>query len=223
MNYFAHAFPFLGKEASPWFLAGVAVPDWLNVVGRKIKARSRSAREFLEGDRTREECELAQGVIRHHADDDWFHQTPVFQSLCLELTVEARDLLAPDPGFRPGFLGHILVELLLDENLIRNHPGKLDEYYELLARLDEQRVEAIVSLFSTLPAENLGWFVNRFREVRFLEDYADNEKLLGRLNQVMQRVKLLPLPGHLFDFFDSAREKIASRINELYFDPVQIH
>ena len=38
--------------------------------------------------------------------------------MCLALTVDIRELLAGDSGFRPSFLGHILVEILLDAALI---------------------------------------------------------------------------------------------------------
>ena len=48
MNYFAHALPFLD---SPYFAAGTAVPDWLNVVDRRVRCRSRHARAFCENPR----------------------------------------------------------------------------------------------------------------------------------------------------------------------------
>lgn len=221
MNYFAHAFEFLDRSASPMFLAGLAVPDWLNVVDRKIKARSKSARSLLNsGELSDDESHLAQGVIQHHADDDWFHQGQAFNEICLEFTVELRDLLQPDPGFRPSFLGHILVELLLDDFLIHENPGVIDKYYAVMESVDEWAVEQGVSRIAGKPAVNLNWFIGRFRVIRFLLDYRDNEKLLGRLNQIMQRVKLLPLPHTLFGFFDSARDRVSNRADELYFSPL---
>ena len=219
MNYFAHAFDFLDEDPKPFFLAGLAVPDWMNVVDRKIKTRSAAARKFLEQSPPSDEAYLALGIVQHHADDLWFHESPVFNTLCLEFTVELRDLLAPDPGFRPSFLGHILVELLLDDFLIRRYPQKIDLYYELLDQLDPMKVEDTVSRIAGRPVEKMHWFVERFREIRFLYDYSSDEKLLRRLNQVMQRVKLLPLPDKLLGFFDSARERVSSHAEQIYFEP----
>jgi hypothetical protein len=220
MNYFAHSIPFLTGQCNPYFIAGLAVPDWLNVVNRKTKARSKSALAFLETSHCPAEQALARGVIQHHHDDRWFHQTRSFNELSLEFSAQIRDLLKPDNGFRPGFLGHVLVELLLDDHLIQRFPSKIERYYQTVESIDPRRVESAVSKFSTQPALRLEWFIKRFQEVKFLYDYTDNEKLLGRLNQIMQRVKLLPLPKQLLGFFDTARLTIANRADELFFEPL---
>ena len=40
MNYFAHGRAWIDD---PYMLAGTAVPDWLNVVDRRVRVRSRQA------------------------------------------------------------------------------------------------------------------------------------------------------------------------------------
>lgn len=222
MNYFAHAFRFLDGPPRPAFLAGLAVPDWLNVVDRKAKTRSKSALAFLNAEpRGADEAAIAKGIIQHHQDDHWFHDSPAFVSLSLQFAVELRDLLAPDPGFRPSFLGHILIELLLDDYLIGRDPNRIEAYYKQLATLDTTRVEQTVSRIANRPVTGLHWFIGRFLEVRFLYDYADDEKLLTRLNQVMQRVKLLPLPDRLVGFLKLARTRVAEQADQLYFGPLR--
>ena len=47
MNYFAHGYRFLDN---PYFVAGTAVPDWLNVVNRKARVRSKHALPFIDDD-----------------------------------------------------------------------------------------------------------------------------------------------------------------------------
>ena len=222
MNYFAHAFPFLDDDSlprnvDPYFIAGAAVPDWLNVVDRKVRARSRSAKTFLM-DSDPDCVALAKGIVQHHHDDDWFHQTPIFNELILSFAVEIRDLLAPDDGFRPSFLGHILVELFLDAELIRRSSKKIETYYNELDRLDHLKVEKIVGAIAGKPVTNLGWFIERFIEVKFLFDYSDDQRLMGRLNQIMQRVKLAPLSERLMPFFEPARKRVADNIDGLFFD-----
>ena len=44
MNYFAHGYRFVD---SAYFLAGTAVPDWLSVADRKVRARSKGANQLL--------------------------------------------------------------------------------------------------------------------------------------------------------------------------------
>ena len=44
MNYFAHGYRYIDR---PWFLAGTALPDWLNVVDRRVRVRKDQASRFM--------------------------------------------------------------------------------------------------------------------------------------------------------------------------------
>jgi len=210
MNYFCHGRAFLEQ---PYVVAGTAVPDWLNVVNRRAKARARLAEPFvLHGDAVT--ASVASGVIQHHEDDRWFHQTRAFAELSLEFTMVLRELL-PEPGFRPSFLGHILVELLLDAALIEQEPKQLDAYYAALDSVDADRVSRAVNQMTTRPAGLLGVFVRRFSAERFLYDYLEDRTLLSRLNQVMRRVRLAPLPDALLEFLPDARARVRTRQADL--------
>ena len=215
VNYFAHGRGFIDD---PYFLAGTAVPDWLNVVNRRAKARSRLAEPFTSDGDARVAA-LANGILRHHHDDGWFHQSAAFAELSLEFTVTIRDMLEPDAGFRPSFLGHILVEILLDATLIQAEPQRLDDYYLALAKLDSDFVSRAVNRMVTQPVGMLSVFIQRFSDERFLYDYSDDEKLLFRLNHVMRRVRLPALPPMFQDFFASARTSVERRQHELLAGP----
>ncbi len=204
MNYFAHGRRFLHE---PYFLAGTAVPDWLSVVDRKVRARSKGAKPLLESDDPAEAL-IAAGVIQHHVDDDWFHRTAEFNRLQWDFTRRIRDFLGKDSGLRPSFLGHILIELLLDSALIEDHPDQLDAYYAVLESIDPPLVQQAVERIAHRPADRLAWFIERFIEVRFLADYPDDEKLLYRLNQVMGRVKLPPLPDEFRSLLPELRQEV---------------
>ena len=211
MNYFAHGRNYV---SDPYFLAGTAVPDWLNVVDRKIRARARNA-EPLVNDPDLRCSTIARGIIQHHHDDHWFHRTEAFASLSLQLTCQIRDFLGPDDGLRCHFLGHILVEILLDSVLIENHPTLLEDYYEALRQVDGDAVAKTVTRISGRCSDGLALLLPRFIEERFLWDYPLDDKLLIRLNQVMRRVKLTALPDNFTDLLPDARRAIRQRANEL--------
>ena len=213
MNYFAHGRRFLDR---PYFLAGTAVPDWLNVINRR--SRPRRAKTFVS-DSDPHVASIASGVLQHQLDDRWFHQTPAFMSLNWKFTVEIRDRLPSDNGFRPTFLGHILVELLLDATLIQDNIEQLDRYYDVIEALDPQIVAHAVNRMVTQPAEGLDLFLPRFSEERFLYDYLEDGKLLWRLNQVMRRVKLPPLPDSLIAWFPVARDEVRRHATDLLTQP----
>ena len=211
MNYFAHGYRFL---EDPYFLAGTAVPDWLGVVDRKVRTHRARALEFTDNADPLV-ARVAQGVVQHHRDDAWFHNTDAFHRLSWQLTSLCCTALPQDEGFRPSFLGHILVELLLDWVLIDIDSARLERYYATLESLDARTVERAISQIAGRPANGLAWFIERFCEVQFLRDYADDEKLVFRLNQVMQRVRLAPLPGSFCSLIRPARAIVREAAEEL--------
>ena len=211
MNYFAHGRRFL---EDPCFLAGTSIPDWMNVVDRKARLRSKQAAPFVN-DEDSQLAAVAAGVVQHHHDDDWFHQTRAFVELNLQLLTEIRQCLVADTTMRPRFLAHILVELLLDAALIEEDPPLLDRYYEVMDSMDGQLVQAAFNRMSSRPVSELGKFIGLFSAERFLYDYTDDGKLLRRLNQVMRRVKLPLLPDETCDLLKTVRPLVRNRKEDL--------
>lgn len=211
MNYFAHGFRFVDD---PYFLAGTAVPDWLSAIDRKVRVRPNEARQFFDhGDAVL--ARVARGVSKHHEDDAWFHVTPAFGELNWRYTQQLQRLLPADDGMRPGFLGHIIIELLLDSVLIDEHPGVIDVYYRAMAEAEAWVVEEAVNRMSQSRTERLSIFIPAFTRERFLCDYSDDARLLRRLNQVMRRVGLEPLPETLLEWLPDVRREVADRRREL--------
>ncbi len=215
MNYFAHGRRFVD---SPYFLAGTAVPDWLNIADRRVRVRGKHATPFAD-DADSRIAGLARGILQHHRDDAWFHGTWAFVEMSLEMTVLLRDALPEDRGFRPSFLGHILVELLLDSVLIAQQPRTLDAYYETLETVDPAVVQAAVNQMAPRPTQGLQELIPRFLAARFLPDYAEDGKLWFRLNQVMSRVGLPALPASFCDVLPQARRRVRDRWRELAASP----
>ncbi len=211
MNYFAHGRRFLDD---PCFLAGTSIPDWMNVVDRKARLRSKQAALFVS-DEDPQLASVAAGVVQHHHDDDWFHRTRAFVELNLQLLTEIRQCLEADTTMRPRFLAHILVELLLDAALIEDDPPLLDRYYAVMDSVDGQMVQDAFNRMSPRPVSELATFIGLFSAERFLYDYTDDGKLLRRLNQVMRRVQLPLLPGQTCDLLKTVRPLVRERKEDL--------
>lgn len=191
MNYFAHGMDFLSE---PYFLAGTAVPDWLNVAHRKVRLRREQLLPWTDGSGSPADL-FAAGILKHLEDDEWFHKTPGFERATGKMTRLFREHLKSFPGNpRSAFLGHITTELLLDAVLIGQNPGRLEDYYRALARIEPAWIAETVSLFAGQPVPWLSRVCKTFVESRFLFDYLEARSLLFRLNQVAARIKLRPLP-----------------------------
>jgi hypothetical protein len=211
MNYLAHGYRFTDR---PYLMAGTAIPDWLSVVDRRVRARSKGALPLVD-DADARVAEIARGIVQHHADDAWFHQTPAFAALSWQFTAQIRDVLGRDDGLRPSFLGHILVELLLDAAIAEEQPGIVAAYYAALETVDAQLVQDVVNRVAAVSTPDLPKFIDLFRRHRFLFDYAADDKLLFRLNQVMQRVRLAALPSELLHILPAMRASVRQRRREL--------
>lgn len=189
MNYLAHGIRFLHD---PWFLAGTASPDWLSVADRQVRLRPRQLIPFMQHEDPRI-ASFACGVMQHFEDDDTFHQNPVFYDVSSKLTQIFKEQIGTDDGYRPSFLGHIVTELLLDRWLMENYPDALADYYQQMHAVDAHEIQGMINMMVRVPTTRVAQFIELFREIRFLNDYRDYSRMLGRLNQVMRRVKLSPL------------------------------
>ena len=211
MNYFAHGWRFTDD---PYFLAGTAVPDWLCAADRGVRVRSKQAMIRIE-DSDSATAAIARGICQHHADDRWFHDSRAFVELSLDFSARIRQALPGEEGLRSWFLGHILVEILLDAALIEEDPERLKNYYAALDDIEPVVVEATVNRIASRRAKQLTQFIGLFRRERFLWDYAQDEKLCARLNQVMRRVGLPSLLPSFAELLPEMREAVRQRKSEL--------
>jgi hypothetical protein len=217
MNYLAHGRRYLDR---PSFLAGTAIPDWLNVVNRRIKARPKATRPLLE-DSDKDVRELAAGILQHHHDDGWFHRSESFIELTLMATYQWRELLGDEDRLRRRFLGHIVVELLLDAELARRQPALLDDYYLAMQSASPGLVQAVVQRITGQPVDGLARLVEGFCQVRFLYDYLEDGTLLERINQVLKRVGVEELPGTAVEVLARLRPCVAERADQLLSEPAE--
>ncbi len=211
MNYFAHALPFLDD---PYFAVGTAVPDMLTVVDRGLKVRSKHARAFLD-DADSITAAVAGGVYQHLQDDHLFHKTAAFAETSLALTLTFRDALGDKTGLRPRFLGHLMTELLLDAAIIEEDPRQLERYYVVMESVDAGAVQEAVNRMARRPTERLSPMISGVCHQRFLWDYLNDAKLTVRVNQIMRRVGLDPVPASFEQLLGEARRLVPRRKKEL--------
>lgn len=211
MNGFTHALPFLDNA---YFSVGCCLPDWLSICDRKCRVREKHALEFVDHPDPIDSA-IAKGVVQHHRDDAWFHATPTFNRLMLEFAAELRNMYGDEHSMRPRFVGHILVELLLDAYLSSQHPGQMERFYQQVAELDHVRVQTVVNYFATRPTKRLAPEIERFTKVRYWFDYSSDAGVIFRINQVLKRVRLTPLDERAIDWMPTARKRVNGCAAEL--------
>lgn len=215
MNFLTHALPILDQ---PHVVAGTALPDLLRATDRQLRVRRKMALQAQQASDALQQ-QIATGILRHIDDDHWFHTTAAFVEVNLQLAVQLRERLPGDRGFRPMFLGHILIEIFLDAVWIEQRPELAARYYQIFASLPADVIQDQASQIMGRSTAPLAATWQRFGESRFLYDYSDRSSLLVRLNQVMRRVGLRELPESLLPWLAAARELVESRFNEFLTKP----
>ncbi len=198
MNYLAHAWV-LG-EATPGLVLGAALPDLMGSFDRwgvrgaeplagargrspRIKRAPRLAHDAASALERAGAVELARGVRAHHAADVSFHALPAFKEGCAELRAALATLgLERVRGF---FVAHLLLEMLLDAALMEEDPGLAPRFYEAMERAPVARAAELCAK----DAAGFEAWIGRFTRSRFLLDYASDEKLVYRLEQVLSRAR----------------------------------
>lgn len=216
MNCLSHAWRVL--DQSPYFVTGVVLPDWLTLVARKTRIPRRTAREWVESE-DGEVASLAKGIARHHHDDEWFHGSRAFAELNLGFSVELRDLLGADAGFRPYFTAHIVIEMLLDAWIALRDPAALPTFYQLIEYVDPGSVQANVNRMTARPTDKITWFIPHFCRERYLYDYAEDSRVRYRMNRILGGIGLASLPVEFETWLVNARETVYSRAAELLTEP----
>ena len=188
MNYLSHAFRFLDQ---PEFAMGTQVPDFLNMVDRKVRARRKLARQYVQHDDPFL-AKLAAGVVQHHDDDHDFHGSLVFTRLNHQLADFLRQQRPDERGMRSWFVGHIAVEMLLDWSLSSRFPELRDDLYDIYRETDPAKLRLAIEQITGKSAPRVEKMHAVFLRERFLYDYDTDDGILYRINRIVERVGLEP-------------------------------
>lgn len=211
MNYLAHAHRFLDRPA---FALGTLVPDFMNMVDRRARARRRQAAKLVA-------CadafvgEIAAGVVQHHDDDDRFHNAPMFMQLQEQLSQQLRTT-CPDPrGLRSWFVAHIGIEMLLDRSIMEEQPVLLDRLYQVFAEVDRYEFRQAVESITGRELPKFEPMYSFFLNERFLYDYKTDAGLFYRINRILARVGLDPFQPEQIAWVPKAHRLVAAAREQL--------
>ena len=88
---------------------------------------------------------------------------------------------------KPFFLGHIALELILDNLLLTSHTVFADDFYDHLKNAEEAKIAAFLALNSVDPQKFLQ-FYSRFINEKYLYSYTQLDSVVHALKGVCLRI-----------------------------------
>ena len=116
---------------------------------------------------------------------------------------------------RPSLIAHVLIEMFLDWHLETRYPGTMEEFYNVVQQIVPEQVQNAVNLFATRKTEKLVPAIGFFLKERYVFDYETDAGARYRMNRVLERLKLAPIPEEADSWMSKFRQKVVTNANEL--------
>jgi hypothetical protein len=108
-----------------------------------------------------------------------------------------------------------VTELLLDASIEADQPGTMERYYQAIELVPAPLLESTVNAIASRPIDDLARFMDKYLSSRFLFDYLTDDGLMHRMNGILQRVTLEPIPEACQWILREARGIVYARRLEL--------
>lgn len=191
MNFLSHYY-FVRHTADPYLALGSVLPDMVRNHRKDWNLHPSRVRERYEGESAL--FSIFRGWELHMEADRQFHSSEFFRKHSSGLRKEIASFITELP-FRPFFLAHVALELLLDSLLIIHKKVDADNFYLQLSGCSPPEVTRFIALCQIPGADSfLPWF-DEFRNSRYLFTYSRPERLAYALDRIGQRVWQAPFPG----------------------------
>jgi len=139
---------------------------------------------------------IINGWNKHLAVDRYFHSSDFF----LTHSHRLKELLTPaieGSPVKPFFLGHIAIELILDNLLLTTHKISADDFYDHMQGCDHAVIQEFLTFAGLKDTTRFFTFFERFKKDSYLHSYAETGQISYALKRICMRVWQNPFtPAH---------------------------
>ncbi len=160
---------------------------------------------------------LVMGWKKHLEIDRHFHSCSFFKHHAHQLKLLLTPALAGSE-VKPFFLGHIALELILDNLLLTSNTVFADDFYDHLKNAEEDNISYFLKLNGVDPQKFLTFYALFINE-KYLYSYVQLNSVVHALKGVCLRIWKNPFTKHQEE---ALREVIENYINLLSADFMQV-
>jgi hypothetical protein len=184
MNFLSHYY--FDRETSPKLMGyhtlGTVLPDLLKNADKTINLHP----EKLHHSDPKIN-DIILGWQKHVAVDRYFHTSQFFITHSSELRVLLTPAVAGSP-VKTFFLGHIALELILDNLLITTGKVSTDDFYQHLSTCNNDVIEEFLNFSGLAETDQFFLFYENFKRSRYLETYAETQQIAYALRRICMRI-----------------------------------
>ncbi len=182
MNFLSH-FYFDRHNTDSYHVMGTVLPDLLKNADKTINIQpekfERHEHPFVDS--------ILDGWKRHLEVDRYFHNSGFFKHHSHELKKALKPATEGSP-VKPFFLGHIALELLLDNLLITTGKVNVDTFYDHLHNTKQEHLHSFL-IYSKLSNPDVFFkYLDDFKKHRYLSTYTDAAQVAYALKRICMRV-----------------------------------
>lgn len=181
MNFLSHYY-FDRDVADCYHILGTVLPDLLKNADKTIVLHPEKLHHHKDAINS-----IVAGWKKHLEVDRYFHSSAFFTGHSHELKKMLLPVIQGSP-VKPFFLGHIALELILDNLLITTDKISVGEFYNHLNSCDDELIREFLTLSGMKEPGVFIRFFADFKESRYLETYAETIKIAYALRRVCMRV-----------------------------------
>lgn len=216
MNFLSH-FYFDRKVDNCYHILGTVLPDLLKNADKTIVLHP----EKLHHTDNRVNCIIA-GWNKHLEVDRHFHSSAFFLEHSHHLKVLLRPAIEGSP-VKPFFLGHIAIELILDNLLLTTGKVTANVFYDRLGGCRPEVIHEFLTFAGLKDTTRFFSFFEDFKSSRYLHTYAETQQITYALKRICMRVWQDPFtPTHeaaintiLTEYRESLLDNFMTVFNEI--------
>ncbi|MES2379221.1 MAG: hypothetical protein V4553_21700 [Bacteroidota bacterium] len=181
MNFLSHYY-FDRDITDCYFILGTVLPDLLKNADKTIVLHP----EKLEHQNPHVNA-IVKGWNKHLDVDRYFHSSDFFAIHSHQL----KKLLAPvieGSPVKPFFLGHIAIELILDNLLLTTGKVTVDDFYGHLKGCDNTYIEEFLTSAGLTDTTRFFRFYEGFKRDGYLHTYSETQQIAYALKRICMRV-----------------------------------
>lgn len=181
MNFLSHYY-FEKDVNNCYYVLGTVLPDLLKNADKTIVLHPEKLHHANPSVNL-----IIKGWNKHLTVDRYFHSSDFF----LTHSHQLKKLLAPaieGSPVKPFFLGHIALELILDNLLLTTNKITAHSFYEHMADCDSHVIQQFLSFAGLNDATRFFKFFEGFKKDGYLHTYAETHHIAYALKRICMRV-----------------------------------